>query len=47
MWGCAIGIAVFTVSLQLLHFWIVISAGFAVYFLQSFGRGRTAKSDGV
>ncbi|HMD76287.1 MAG TPA: isoprenylcysteine carboxylmethyltransferase family protein [Terracidiphilus sp.] len=40
MWGCAIGIAVFAVSLQVIHFWIVISAGFAVYFLQSFWRGR-------
>jgi len=40
MWGCAIGIAVFTVSLQLLHFWIVMGAGFAIYFLQSFWRSR-------
>jgi chromate transport protein ChrA len=44
MWGCAIGIAVFAVTLQLLHFWIIMAAGFAIYFLQSFWRGRTAKS---
>ncbi|MGA3019560.1 MAG: methyltransferase [Bryobacteraceae bacterium] len=44
MWGCAIGIAVFAVTLQLLHFWIVIGAGFAIYFLQSFWRSRSAKS---
>ena len=42
--GCAIGIAVFAVTLQLLHFWIVIGAGFAIYFLQSFWRSRSAKS---
>src|ERR1035438_2742452 len=47
MWGCALGIAVFTVSLRLLHFWLIMGAGFAVYFLQSFWRGRTSKSDGV
>jgi protein-S-isoprenylcysteine O-methyltransferase Ste14 len=46
MWGCAIGTAVFAVTLQVLHFWIVMGAGFAVYFLQSFGRSRTAKSGG-
>ena len=45
MWGCAIGIAVFAVTLRLLHFWLIMGAGFAVYFLQSFWRGRTAKSD--
>ena len=44
MWGCAIGIAVFAVTLQLLHFWIIMAAGFAIYFLQSFWRSRTAKS---
>ncbi|MGD0868653.1 MAG: hypothetical protein ABSB88_03815 [Bryobacteraceae bacterium] len=42
--GCAIGIAVFAVSLRLLHFWLIMSAGFAVYFLQSFWRDRAPKS---
>jgi protein-S-isoprenylcysteine O-methyltransferase Ste14 len=44
MWGCAIGIAVFAVSLRVIYFWIIMSAGFAVYFLQSFWRSRGAKS---
>ncbi|MGA2194512.1 MAG: methyltransferase [Bryobacteraceae bacterium] len=47
MWGCAAGIAVFAVTLRVLHFWLIMGAGFAVYFLQSFWRERTAKSDGV
>ena len=42
MWGCAAGIAVFAATLQLLHFWLIMGAGFAVYFLQSFWRSRTA-----
>jgi hypothetical protein len=37
------GIAVFAVTLQLLHFRLIISAGFAVYSVQSFWRSRTAK----
>jgi protein-S-isoprenylcysteine O-methyltransferase Ste14 len=45
MWGCAAGIAVFAVTLRVLHFWLIMGAGFAVYFLQSFLRSRTAKSD--
>jgi len=44
MWGCAIGIAAFAVTLQVIYFWIVLAIGFAIYFLQSFWRSRTAKA---
>jgi len=40
MWGLAIGMAVFDVTLRLLHFWIVMGAGFAVYYLQAWLRKR-------
>ena len=42
MWGLAIGMAVFDVTLRLLHFWIIICAGFAVYALQAWLRKRRA-----
>jgi len=35
MWGLAIGMAVFDVTLRLVHFWVIMGAGFAVYFLQA------------
>jgi hypothetical protein len=44
VWGLAIGMAVFDVTLRLTHFWIIMGAGFAVYFLQDRLRKRTAKT---
>ena len=40
MWAGAAAMAVFTVTLSLLYFWIVFGVGFAVYFLQAFLRTR-------
>ncbi len=40
MWGLAIGMAVYDVTLRLAHFWIIMGAGFAVYFLQAWWRKR-------
>jgi len=40
MWGLAIGMAVFDVTLRLTHFWIIMGAGFAVYYLQAWLRKR-------
>jgi hypothetical protein len=34
--------AVFDVTLRLAHFWIIMGAGFAVYFLQAWARKRRA-----
>jgi protein-S-isoprenylcysteine O-methyltransferase Ste14 len=44
MWGLAVGMAVFDVTLRLVHFWTIMGAGFAVYFLQAWLRKRTAKT---
>jgi protein-S-isoprenylcysteine O-methyltransferase Ste14 len=38
MWGLAIGLAVFDVTLRLVHFWIIMGTGFTVYFLQAWLR---------
>ena len=46
IWSFAIGMAVFDVTLRLAHFWIIMGAGFAVYFLQAWARKRTAKDYG-
>jgi protein-S-isoprenylcysteine O-methyltransferase Ste14 len=43
MWSFAIGMAVFDVTLRLLHFWIIMGAGFAVYALQAWLRKRRAR----
>jgi protein-S-isoprenylcysteine O-methyltransferase Ste14 len=40
MWGGAAAMAVFTVTLKLRYFWIVLGSGFVIYFLQSFLRSR-------
>ncbi|MGA2269086.1 MAG: methyltransferase [Bryobacteraceae bacterium] len=40
MWSFAIGMAVFVVTLRIVHFWIIMGAGFAVYFLQAWLRKR-------
>ena len=44
VWSFAVGMAVFDLTLRLAHFWIIIGAGFAVYFLQAWLRKRTAKT---
>jgi protein-S-isoprenylcysteine O-methyltransferase Ste14 len=44
MWGLAVGMAVFDVTLRLVHFWSIMGAGFAVYFLQAWLRKRRAKT---
>jgi protein-S-isoprenylcysteine O-methyltransferase Ste14 len=44
MWGLAIGMAVFDVTLRLAHFWIIMGTGFAVYFVQAWVRKRRAGS---
>jgi protein-S-isoprenylcysteine O-methyltransferase Ste14 len=43
MWGFALGMAEFTVTLRLLDFWIISSTGFAVYFLLGYRRTRAAR----
>ena len=40
MWSFAIGMAVFDVTLSLVHFWIIMGAGFAVYFVHAWLRNR-------
>jgi protein-S-isoprenylcysteine O-methyltransferase Ste14 len=40
MWGCAGGMAVYVATMRLGWFWIAMSAGFAVYFLQTVARRR-------
>jgi protein-S-isoprenylcysteine O-methyltransferase Ste14 len=44
IWSFAIGMAVFDVTLRLAHFWIIMGAGFAVYFLQAWARKRRARN---
>jgi protein-S-isoprenylcysteine O-methyltransferase Ste14 len=43
MWGFALGIAEFTITLRLLDFWIISSTGFALYFLLGYRRARAAR----
>lgn len=40
VWSFAIGMAVFDVTLRLVHFWAIMGAGLAVYFLQAWARKR-------
>jgi protein-S-isoprenylcysteine O-methyltransferase Ste14 len=40
MWACALAMAVFTATLRLTPYYIILAAGFAVYFLQNFVRRR-------
>jgi hypothetical protein len=44
VWSFAIGMVVFDVTLRLVHFWVIMGAGFVVYFLQAWLRKRTAKT---
>lgn len=40
MWGAAAAMAVFTITRHLVYLWIVLGAGFAIYFLQYLLRAR-------
>jgi protein-S-isoprenylcysteine O-methyltransferase Ste14 len=40
VWSFAIGMAVYDVTLRLVHFWVIIGVGLAVYFLQAWLRKR-------
>jgi protein-S-isoprenylcysteine O-methyltransferase Ste14 len=44
VWSFAIGMVVFDVTLRLVHFWVIMGVGLAVYFLQAWLRKRTAKT---
>jgi protein-S-isoprenylcysteine O-methyltransferase Ste14 len=44
MWGLAVGMAIFDITLRLVHFWVIMGAGFAIYALQAWLRKRTAKT---
>lgn len=43
IWSFAVGMAVFDVTLRLWHFWVIMGAGFAVYFLQAWVRKMARK----
>jgi protein-S-isoprenylcysteine O-methyltransferase Ste14 len=43
MWGIVAGMAVFVATERIVYFWIVMGAGFAVYFVQGFLRGKGEK----
>lgn len=40
IWSFPLGMAVFDVTLQIRYFWIIMTAGFAVYFVQAFLRKK-------
>jgi protein-S-isoprenylcysteine O-methyltransferase Ste14 len=44
VWGFALGMAAFTITLNVAYYWVCMGAGFAVYFLQNYLRAR-AKSE--
>jgi protein-S-isoprenylcysteine O-methyltransferase Ste14 len=44
IWGIALAMAVFVITQRLWHFWLVMGAGFAVYFLQAHLRKRPSVS---
>lgn len=44
MWGCAIGMVLFAITLNIRYYWISFGAGFAIYFLQAAFRKRPAAS---
>jgi protein-S-isoprenylcysteine O-methyltransferase Ste14 len=44
MWSGAAAMAVFTATRSTLYFWIVFGLGMAVYFLQSYLRGRSKRA---
>src|ERR1700733_3059055 len=44
MWSGAAAMAVFTVTRNVLYFWVVFGLGIAIYFLQSYLRGRSKRA---
>jgi protein-S-isoprenylcysteine O-methyltransferase Ste14 len=44
IWSFAVGMAVFDVTLRLAHFYIIMGAGFAVYFVHAWLRNRAARN---
>jgi protein-S-isoprenylcysteine O-methyltransferase Ste14 len=44
VWSFAIGMAVYDVTLRLVHFWIIMGAGLVVYFLQDWLRKRRKRA---
>jgi protein-S-isoprenylcysteine O-methyltransferase Ste14 len=44
MWSGAAAMAVFTVTKNVLYFWLVFGLGMAIYFLQSYLRGRKKRA---
>jgi protein-S-isoprenylcysteine O-methyltransferase Ste14 len=38
VWGCAVGMALYAATGNMLYYWIPMSIGFAIYFLQAFTR---------
>jgi protein-S-isoprenylcysteine O-methyltransferase Ste14 len=47
VWGCAAGMAEFSVTLRLLDFWMIMGVGFGFYFLWAFLRSRSNKTAAV
>jgi hypothetical protein len=44
MWSIAMGMTAFVVTQRIWVFWLVMSAGFAIYFLQAYLRKRPSTS---
>jgi len=45
LWGCAVGMALFAATENMLYYWTPMGIGFAIYFLQAVTRKkRTASS---
>jgi protein-S-isoprenylcysteine O-methyltransferase Ste14 len=42
MWGCAVGMALFAATENILYYWVAMGVGFAIYFLQAFMRKKPA-----
>ena len=43
MWGFAVGMVVYDATLRLMHFWVIMGAGLAVYAWQMWARKRRAR----
>ncbi|MGD0956507.1 MAG: methyltransferase [Candidatus Acidiferrales bacterium] len=42
MWGCAVGMALFAATENILYYWVAMGTGFAIYFVQALMRKRAA-----
>jgi protein-S-isoprenylcysteine O-methyltransferase Ste14 len=42
MWGCAVGMALFAATENILYYWVPMGVGFGIYFLQAFLRKKPA-----